>query len=76
MDNLLGSGDEAVLPFISKACTSSNLFLIEGKWVLVADAGNGYGAALSEAIRGLSAVNLSFSARSPRRASSSASLPA
>lgn len=65
MDNLLGSGDGAVSPFISKACTGSNLFLIEGKWVLVASAGSAYGVVLSEAIRGLSAVNPSFSATSP-----------
>lgn len=71
MDNLLGLGDGAVLPFISKACTSSNLFLIEGKLVLVAGAGSAHGAALSEAIRGLSTVSPSFSATSPWRASHS-----
>lgn len=76
MDNLLGSGDGDVLPFISKTCTSSNLFLIEGKWVLVADAGNAYSVVLSEAVRELSAVNPSFSVTSPWRASLSAGFPA
>ena len=74
--NLLGSGDGAVSPFISKACNSSNSFLIEGKWVLVAGAGSAYGAVLSEAIRGLSTVNPPFSVTSPQRASRSAGLPA
>lgn len=71
MDNLLGSGDRAVSPFISKARTSTNSFLVEGKWVLVAGAGSAHSAALSEAIRALSTVNPSFSATSPRRASRS-----
>lgn len=44
--------------FISKAHTNANLFLIEGKWVLVTGAGSGCGAALFEAISGLSVVNL------------------
>jgi len=76
MDNLLGSGDGAVLPFISKARTSSNSFLIERKWVLVACAGSACSAALPEAIRGPSAVNPSFSAMSLQRASRFAGLPA
>lgn len=46
MDNLLGVRDGAVSPFMSKAHTSSNLFLVEGKWALVASAGRTYDAAL------------------------------
>lgn len=62
MDNLLGVRDGAVSPFMSKAHTSSSLFLIEGKWALVASAGRAYNAALSETITGLSTVNPFFSA--------------
>lgn len=69
MDNLLGVRDGAVLLFMSKPHTSSNLFLIEGKWALVASAG-------SKTITGLGTVNPSFSATSPWKASHSAGLPA
>lgn len=74
MDNLLGMRDGAVLPFMSKAHTSFNLFLIEGKWALVASADRAYNASLSETITGLSTVNPSFNDTSPWRASYSAGL--